>query len=133
MTLYPDWDRLSIGILTVFPFFIISPQCVPFDILTQERYNDREGGKAVKKETFGQRLQRLRAEAGLTQQQVSDRANVPLQSLRNWEHDRREPGVSVLFKLADALGVDCRAFKDCVDAAAEPAPATKGKKGKGKG
>jgi transcriptional regulator with XRE-family HTH domain len=83
----------------------------------------------MKKETFGQRLQRLRAEAGLTQQQVSDRADVPLQSLRNWEHDRREPGVSVLFKLADALGVDCRAFKDCVNA---PEPEPK-KKGKGKG
>ncbi|HEY7425960.1 MAG TPA: helix-turn-helix transcriptional regulator [Gemmataceae bacterium] len=82
----------------------------------------------MKKETFGERLQRLRSESGLTQQQVSDRAGVPLQTLRNWEHDRREPLTSALFKLADALGVDCSAFKGCVDA--EPPPSKKGKKRK---
>ena len=64
-----------------------------------------------KTETFGQRLQRLRSEAGLTQQQVADKAGVPLQTLRNWEHDRREPLVGAAFKLARALGVDCTALE----------------------
>ena len=64
-----------------------------------------------KTETLGQRLRRLRDEAGLTQQQVAERADVPLQSLRNWEHDRREPLVGTAFKLARALGVDCTAFQ----------------------
>jgi hypothetical protein len=50
-----------------------------------------------------------------------------LTSLRNWEHDRREPLVSVLFKLAAALGVDCRAFADCIGAAQAEPPAKKGR------
>jgi transcriptional regulator with XRE-family HTH domain len=83
-------------------------------------------------ETFGERLQRLRNEAGLTQMGLADRAGVPLTSLRNWEHDRREPLVSVLFKLAAALGVDCRAFADCIGADQAELPAKKkGRKRKG--
>jgi transcriptional regulator with XRE-family HTH domain len=74
-----------------------------------------------KKETFGARLQKLREAAGLTQKQVAERAGVPLQSLRNWEHDRREPLLGTAFRLADALGVDCRAFQDCVMVASAPA------------
>ncbi|HTU18977.1 MAG TPA: helix-turn-helix transcriptional regulator [Gemmataceae bacterium] len=66
----------------------------------------------MKKETLGGRLQRLRSEAGLTQMQVSERAGVPLTTLRNWEQDRREPLASALFKLARALGVSCEAFTD---------------------
>jgi transcriptional regulator with XRE-family HTH domain len=89
-------------------------------------YND--DGKEVtgmKRETFGRRLTRLRAESGLTQQQISDRSGVPLQTLRNWERDRRQPLASALFKLADALGLDCSAFKGCVDG--EPPAKRRGK------
>jgi transcriptional regulator with XRE-family HTH domain len=51
--------------------------------------------------------------------QLADKAGVPLTTLRNWEHDRREPLVSALFKLARALGVDCSAFQT-EDAQATP-------------
>ena len=78
----------------------------------------------MKRESFGERLQRLRNEAGLTQMQLAERAGVPLTSLRNWEHDRREPLASVLFKLARALGVDCRSF-ETQPAEAETPPAKK--------
>jgi len=82
----------------------------------------------MQRETFGERLQRLRASAGLTQQQVADKADVPLQTLRNWEHDRREPLASALFKLARALGVSCSVFE--IDESASAAPAVKRKKDK---
>ncbi|MGH7170243.1 MAG: helix-turn-helix domain-containing protein [Gemmataceae bacterium] len=83
----------------------------------------------MKRETFGARLQRLRGAAGLTQMLLAERAGVPLTTLRNWEHDRREPLVSAMFKLADALGVSSEAFKDCIDGKPEPAPSAK-RKGK---
>jgi transcriptional regulator with XRE-family HTH domain len=56
-------------------------------------------------ETLGQRVQRLRAEAGLTQVQLADAALVPLSSLQNWEIDRREPSLRAACRLAKALGV----------------------------
>jgi transcriptional regulator with XRE-family HTH domain len=82
----------------------------------------------MKRESFGERLQRLRNEAGLTQLQLAERAGVPLTSLRNWEHDRREPLASVLFKLAKALGLDCRAFETQPAAEADVRPAKKSTK-----
>lgn len=85
------------------------------------------------KETFGARLQRLRSAAGLTQMQLAERAGIPLTTLRNWEHDRREPMVRALFKLTEALDLDCRAFQGCTVAGqAKPATATKIRKGRGK-
>src|SRR5205809_425656 len=56
-------------------------------------------------ETLGQRLQRLRARAGLTQGQVASAADVPLSSLQNWEIERREPGFRAVCRLARVLGV----------------------------
>jgi transcriptional regulator with XRE-family HTH domain len=56
-------------------------------------------------ETLGQRLQRLRAAAGLTQSQVAAAAGVALSSLQNWEIDRREPAFRAACRLARALGV----------------------------
>jgi transcriptional regulator with XRE-family HTH domain len=63
--------------------------------------------------TFGQRLQELRTQAGLSQSQLADRSGIPVWTLRGYEQGRREPLWNVLFKLADALGVDCRAFASC--------------------
>ncbi len=84
----------------------------------------------MKHETFGDKLRRLRGAAGLTQMQLAERAGIPLATLRHWEHDRREPLVSALFKLADALGVDCRAFQDGINAghAEKPAETNKPKR-----
>jgi transcriptional regulator with XRE-family HTH domain len=67
-----------------------------------------------KPETFGQRLQRLRAEAGLTQAQLATRAEVATSSLQNWEIERREPGFRALFRLAKVLGVPAELLADTV-------------------
>jgi len=74
-------------------------------------------------DSFGTRLKRLRAAAGLTQAALADRAGVPLTTLRNWEHDRREPLVTTAGKLARALGVSVDALLDNGDAAAAAKPA----------
>jgi transcriptional regulator with XRE-family HTH domain len=59
----------------------------------------------MSKETFGQRLKRLRQAAGLSQAKLARAAGVPHGSLRNWEYDLREPLVSTAAKLARALGI----------------------------
>jgi transcriptional regulator with XRE-family HTH domain len=56
-------------------------------------------------ETLGQRLRRLRQAAALTQEELAQKARVPVWSLRNWEHDHRLPGLVAAYKLAKALGV----------------------------
>jgi|SRR5258707_15071990 len=63
-------------------------------------------------ETFGRRIQRLRAMAGLTQLQLADAAGVPLSSLQNWEIDRREPSFRAACRLAKALGVKAEHLAD---------------------
>lgn len=63
-------------------------------------------------ETLGQKLQRLRAAAGLTQSQVATAAAVPLTSLQNWELDRREPGFRTAVALARVLGVTAEDLAD---------------------
>lgn len=67
-----------------------------------------------KTETLGQRLQRLRAAAGLTQSQLAERAEVAVSSLRNWEIDYREPGFRAVSRLAKALGVTAEVLADTV-------------------
>ena len=66
--------------------------------------------------TFGKRLQELREKAGMTQVQLAEASGLPLGSIRNYEQGHRDPLWQAIFKLADALGVDCRVFKVCVDA-----------------
>jgi transcriptional regulator with XRE-family HTH domain len=70
--------------------------------------------------TFAERLQELREKAGLTQAQLAESSGLPLGSIRNYEQGQREPYWTVVFKLADALGVSCEAFKSCVDAEHKP-------------
>jgi|SRR5579871_3782697 len=57
------------------------------------------------RETLGQMLQRLRIEAGLTQEQLAEKAELPVFSLRNWEYDQRSPRSAALLRLAEALDV----------------------------
>jgi len=64
--------------------------------------------------TFGQRLQALRLEAGMTQQQLADLSGLPLGSLRNYEQEQREPLWEVVFHLARAMGISTERFADCV-------------------
>jgi putative transcriptional regulator len=79
--------------------------------------------------SIGSRLKRLRSAAGLTQAALAERAGVPLQTLRNWECDRREPLLGMAAKLARALGVPINALvEDNGDAArARPAKRKRGK------
>src|SRR5438874_2221094 len=64
---------------------------------------------------FGQRLQDLRQEGGLSQSQLAERANLPLATIQGYEQGRREPLWSVAVRLARALGVSIDQFADCVD------------------
>jgi transcriptional regulator with XRE-family HTH domain len=65
-------------------------------------------------ETLGQKMQRLRTAAGLTQAQLAEGAGVPLSSLQNWEIDRREPGFRAVVRLAKVLGVTAEELADTV-------------------
>jgi transcriptional regulator with XRE-family HTH domain len=54
---------------------------------------------------MGQRLQRLRLAAGLSQSQLAGKSGVPIGTLRNWEQDRRVPLLDTAARVAQALGV----------------------------
>lgn len=56
-------------------------------------------------ETIGQRLQRLRKQAGMTQEEVASRLNITFQAVSKWENDISAPDISVLVELSDILGV----------------------------
>ena len=57
------------------------------------------------KETFGQRLQRLRKNTSLTQEDVATKLNITAQAVSKWENDVSAPDISVLVELSDILGV----------------------------
>ena len=72
-------------------------------------------------ENVGDRLQKARQAAGLSQPQLAEAAGVPVGTLRNWEQGRRVPLLDTAKRVADALGCT-------LDELAGPAP----KKRKGK-
>lgn len=57
------------------------------------------------KESFGQRFQRLRKNAGLTQEEVATKLNITPQAVSKWENDASAPDISVLAELSDILSV----------------------------
>ena len=57
------------------------------------------------KETFGQRFQRLRKEAGLTQEEAAEKVGITPQGVSKWENDLSSPDINILVKLAEILGV----------------------------
>jgi transcriptional regulator with XRE-family HTH domain len=61
-------------------------------------------------EWFGARLKELREQAGLSQKELAERAGLGQRSVSNWEQGAREPSWPNVVALAEALGVDCRAF-----------------------
>lgn len=65
-----------------------------------------------KKETFGERLARLRNEAGLSQPQLAKKARMALGSLRQWEQDRRIPLATACADLCRALGISAGLLLD---------------------
>ena len=56
-------------------------------------------------ETFGQRLQCLRKNAELTQEEVATKLNITAQAVSKWENDVSAPDISVLVELSNILGV----------------------------
>ena len=82
---------------------------------------------------FGERLKAVREAAGLTQDQLAERAGLYKFSIAKLEQGVREPTWGTVQVLAKALGVDCTAFQIAVASQAEPPPAKKPKKRKDRG
>lgn len=63
---------------------------------------------------FPQRLTELRKQQGLTQQALSDRADIHVTLLRRYEAGKTQPGLDALRKIAVALNVsaDLLLFED---------------------
>lgn len=51
------------------------------------------------------RLKQLVAETGITQQKLADDLGLSIQSVNYYIHDKREPNIATLIKLADYFGV----------------------------
>jgi transcriptional regulator with XRE-family HTH domain len=71
---------------------------------------------------FGVALKRLREAAGLTQKELADKASLSQRAISHWEQALREPSWSNVLALAEALGVDCRAFQGDPAEPVRPAP-----------
>ncbi len=54
---------------------------------------------------FGPRIRVLRKKRGMTQEELAKAAGLGTSTIRDYEHDRREPALSSAFSLADALDV----------------------------
>ena len=78
--------------------------CLPYAEHSKFR-SDTEKGDKIMNETFGQRFQRLRKNAGLTQEDVATKLNITAQAVSKWEIDVPAPDISVLVELSDILGV----------------------------
>ena len=57
------------------------------------------------KETFGQRLSRLRKNLGLKQDDIAEKVNISAQAVSKWENDLSAPDISTLPIIADILNV----------------------------
>ena len=73
---------------------------------------------------FAGRLRELRVERGWTQHQLAQRARVAKATVADLEQERYAPTWPTVVALADALGVDCGAFR--TEPAARP-PAGRGR------
>ena len=62
---------------------------------------------------FNELLRDLRSKAGLTQEQLADKAGIPLPSLRGHEQGQRVPSWASVVRLAKALGVSTDVFSEC--------------------
>jgi transcriptional regulator with XRE-family HTH domain len=78
---------------------------------------------------FGDRLRELRDRAGLTQQQLAQKAVIALPTLRGLERGQHRPSWKSVVKLARALGVSTDAFADCHELKAGPPQGPPGRQG----
>jgi transcriptional regulator with XRE-family HTH domain len=58
------------------------------------------------RERVGLNLQKLRRERGLSQEELADRANIHQTYLSGVERGKRNPTITVLHRIAEALGAD---------------------------
>lgn len=54
---------------------------------------------------FGEELRKTRLRAGLTQQELADKAGLHYTYVCHLEHDKYSPTLNAFFRLCDALGV----------------------------
>jgi DNA-binding XRE family transcriptional regulator len=78
-------------------------------------------------ERFGKALKRLRAQRKLTQKQLAEKSGLSQNAISHWENGEREPGWSAVVQLAEALGVDCRAFLESIEPEQKKPKTKKGK------
>ena len=57
------------------------------------------------RETFSQRLRRMRLRRGMTQSQLADMCYVHIRSIQDYERGKGRPSAEVLCTMADALEV----------------------------
>jgi len=65
-------------------------------------------GKRLK--SLGVNVKKIRTEKGLTQEQVSFRANISFSTYSTLEAGKLNPTVATLFAIAEAMKVDVREF-----------------------
>ena len=68
--------------------------------------------KTAERRRFGDRVRTLRIEAGLTQEQLSERSTVERSYLADIEAGGRNPTLDVIVRLATGLGLSPREFFD---------------------
>jgi transcriptional regulator with XRE-family HTH domain len=80
-----------------------------------------------KADHFAGKLKELREAAGLSQQQLADKAGISLGAVRHFEQGLRGPAWKNVLALAAALGVSCEDFT-ALPAATDKAPRGRPKK-----
>jgi transcriptional regulator with XRE-family HTH domain len=78
--------------------------------------------------SFGKTLAGLREKAGLTQDQLSKKAGVSIDTLRRWEQGRNLPRADDALRLAKGLGVSLDELVLSEDVIDEPPPAPEPKR-----
>jgi len=73
-------------------------------------------------------IKRLRAQKGLSQQELAERLHVVRQTVSKWEKGLSEPDASMLLRLAEELGCSPEELLGTNEAALGPEPAKKGKR-----
>lgn len=72
-------------------------------------------------DAFGRRIQALRKEKGLSQQQLADNMFVSRKTVGNWEAGNRFPDITMISKLAEKLGVETYELLDEMYDSSRPA------------
>jgi DNA-binding XRE family transcriptional regulator len=96
---YPDGDSRKVALAVMFHY-------------------SRIGGRWIRDSDLGPLLKALREKVGMTQEQLAEKAGIPVATIRDLEQERRtDPVWSTICKLATGLEVDLNTL-----AQAAPAP-----------